>query len=353
LPPLAEQNRIVAKIAALLEQTNAARVRLANVPTLLKRFRQSVLVAACSGRLTEEWRDKQRKPETAENLIKTEQYSMLEPEGGFEELPEGWIWTALGNYGRCSRGRFSVRPRNDPAYYDGPHPFIQIGDLPPEGGWIASHRQTLNDRGLAVSKKFPVGTAVIAIVGATIGNTGLLAYDMCFPDSIIGIETGTEEGNRYIELYLRHKKLEIRNASYSSGGQPNIKLEVLNPYPLALPPLDEQREIVGRVEALFALADRIQNRVRAASVQAERLPQAVLSKAFRGELVPTEAELAAEEGRDYESATALLERIQESRKQTKPAKRGGGGNARVPFSHITEDLLPAGKITLEDLKPAK
>lgn len=109
-----------------------------------------------------------------------------------------------------------MRPRNDPAYYDGPHPFIQIGDLPPEGGWIESHRQTLNDKGFAVSKKFPKNTAVIAIVGATIGNTGLLAYDMCFPDSMIGIESGTLGGNRYIELYLRHKKREIRNASYAS-----------------------------------------------------------------------------------------------------------------------------------------
>jgi type I restriction enzyme S subunit len=205
-----------------------------------------------------------------------------------------------------------VRPRNDPAYFVGPHPFIQIGDLPPEGGWIESHRQSLNDRGLAVSKKFPKSTAVIAIVGATIGNTGLLTYDMCFPDSMIGIETGTEEGNCYIELYLRHKKREVRNESYASGGQPNIKLEVLNPYPLALPPLIEQREIVRRVDSLFALAAGIEGRIRVATVLAERLPQAILARAFRGELVPTEAELAADEGRDYEQASVLLERIQES-----------------------------------------
>jgi type I restriction enzyme, S subunit len=226
-----------------------------------------------------------------------------------------------------------VRPRNDPAYYGGPHPFIQIGDLPPEGGWIGSHKQTLNDKGLAVSKKFPKNTAVIAIVGATIGNTGLLAYDMCFPDSMIGIDAGTEGGNRYIELYLRHKKLEIRNASYSSGGQPNIKLEVLNPYPLALPPLMEQREIVRRVDTLFALAADIKNRVCAATVRAEHLREAILERAFRGELVPTEAELAAEEGRNYEPASVLMERINESRKQNKPAKRGRG-NVRVSVSHL-------------------
>ena len=90
-----------------------------------------------------------------------------------------------------------------------------------------SHTQTLNEKGLSVSKKFPKGTAVIAIVGATIGNTGLLAYDMCFPDSLVGLETGTPEGNRFVQLFLRHRKHAIRRSSYSSGGQPNIKLESL------------------------------------------------------------------------------------------------------------------------------
>jgi type I restriction enzyme S subunit len=76
-----------------------------------------------------------------------------------------------------------------------------------------------------------------------------------------------------------------------------------------LPLLDEQREIVRRVEALFALADGIEAHVRAATVRANRLPQAILARAFRGELVPTEADLAHAEGRSYEPASALLDRI--------------------------------------------
>mgnify|MGYP005843017985 CR=1 FL=1 len=107
--------------------------------------------------------------------------------------------------------------------------------------------------------------------------------------------------------------------------QSNINAKKLASYEVALPPLDEQREIVRRVEALFALADGIEARVRAATVRAERMPQAILARAFRGELVPTEADLAAREGRDYEPASVLLERIAEARKQHKPAKRGRGG----------------------------
>jgi type I restriction enzyme S subunit len=79
------------------------------------------------------------------------------------------------------------------------------------------------------------------------------------------------------------------------------------------PPLAEQHEIVRRVEALFRLADAIEKRVALATARAEKLTQAILAKAFRGELVPTEAELARREGRGYEPASVLLERIRAER----------------------------------------
>ena len=80
-----------------------------------------------------------------------------------------------------------------------------------------------------------------------------------------------------------------------------------------MPSIAEQREIVRRVEALFALADKIEGRVKGATAGVEKSTQAILAKAFRGELVPTEAELARQEGRDYEPARALLERIEAQR----------------------------------------
>ena len=89
--------------------------------------------------------------------------------------------------------------------------------------------------------------------------------------------------------------------------------------------MDEQREIVRRVGALLALADKIEGHVREATLRAERLPQAILARAFRGELVPTEADLAARECRDYESASVLLERIRETREQQKSTGSGRGG----------------------------
>ena len=71
------------------------------------------------------------------------------------------------------------------------------------------------------------------------------------------------------------------------------------------------------MDALFKLADKIDERVSAAAKRADKLTQAILAKAFRGELVPTEAELARQEGRDYEPASVLLSRIKADREQQK------------------------------------
>ncbi len=305
LAPLAEQRRIVAKLETLLGKVDACQQRLAKIPVLFKRFRQSVLAAACSGRLTEDWREERATDDTDDTDKAASVKSLISEwaSEGMPELPKTWSWGALGEYGRCFRGRFTPRPRNDPRYFGGQHPFIQIGDLPREGGLVTSHTQTLNDEGLVVSRNFPKGTVVIAIVGATIGNTGVLAYDMCVTDSIVGIDTGTPEGNRYVEFFLRHKKHEIRQASYSSGGQPNINLEFLNPYPLPLPPLAEQQEIVRRVEALFALADRVEARFQKAQAQVDKLTPSILAKAFRGQLVPQDP--------NDEPAEKLLQRIRD------------------------------------------
>jgi type I restriction enzyme S subunit len=97
-----------------------------------------------------------------------------------------------------------------------------------------------------------------------------------------------------------------------------------------LPPRSEQEEIVRRVDALFALADKIEARVKSATARVEKSTQAILAKAFRGELVPTEAELARQEGRDYEPASVLLERIRMERTAlecSKPSRRGSKSNA--------------------------
>jgi type I restriction enzyme S subunit len=133
-----------------------------------------------------------------------------------------------------------------------------------------------------------------------------------------------QETADYLYLCLQHRDFIafLTHDGMTGSDLPHITGTGVAEFPVPLPPIEEQREIVRRVRALFALAIAIEKRVAAATLRVEKLIQAILAKAFRGELVPTEAELARQEGRDYEPASVLLERIR--------AERNQGNGAETP-----------------------
>jgi len=127
----------------------------------------------------------------------------------------------------------------------------------------------------------------------------------------IGLLRPTEHVEAAYLLYAMRSREVFDQATEAATGsaQLTVPLRGLRLIELNVPSVAEQREIVRRVEALFALADKIEARVQAATARVQKITQAILAKAFRGELVPTEAELARAENRPYEPATVLLERI--------------------------------------------
>jgi type I restriction enzyme S subunit len=343
LPPLAEQKRIVAKTETLLARVNAARERLAKVPAILKRFRQSVLTAACSGRLTANWRDSHEiedavvavarlrgaRPSSADldaefpvKRWRVREMGELASES-LPDIPESWVWVHLPELGYMNRGRSRNRPRNAPHLYGGPHPFIQTGDIAQSGGRIWHHRQTYSDEGLAQSRLWPAGTICITIA-ANIANSAILSYPACFPDSVVGLLPDPELClAEYAEFFIRTAKEDLSQFAPATA-QKNINIAILEEVAVPLPALPEQQEIVRRAEALFALADKIETRVQTATARVEKITQAILAKAFRGELVPTEAALARQECRPYESAAQLLARIRAQREYRGDANEESG-----------------------------
>jgi type I restriction enzyme S subunit len=107
------------------------------------------------------------------------------PDSG-QQLPHRWRWVRLGEVAKLERGKFTPRPRNDPRYFGGPYPWIQIGEVESARKYVSTYRTTLNEDGLRVSKLFPKGTLVISIA-ATIGAVGILSFDACMPDSLVAI----------------------------------------------------------------------------------------------------------------------------------------------------------------------
>jgi len=156
-------------------------------------------------------------------------------------IPEGWKISKLSEVAKVERGKFSHRPRNAPEFYGGDIPFIQTGDVVNSNGKISSYTQTLNEKGLSVSRLFKKGTIVITIA-ANIGDTGILQFDSCFPDSLIGITPSEKIDFIFLEYYLRTQK-EYLNSISTQSAQKNINLEKLNPLLVVLPAKDEQRKI--------------------------------------------------------------------------------------------------------------
>jgi type I restriction enzyme S subunit len=120
---------------------------------------------------------------------------------------------------------------------------------------------------------------------------------------------------RWVLYWLRSQPGREQIEALATGNQQsmrNISQAGIRSITIRIPPRNEQKVIVQRIEALFVLADRLQARYEKAKAQIDKLTPAILAKAFRGELVPTEAELARREGRVYETAEELLRRVSNS-----------------------------------------
>ena len=278
--PLPEQHRIVEKVEVLLEQVNRAKERLDRVPLILKRFRQAVLAAACSGELTSE-----------------------------SEL-DAWEMLTIGSVAWVGTGSTPLRT-NSSFYSRNGTPWITSAAtaLP----FVTHAEEFVTDEAINVHrlKKYPIGTLLVAMYGEgkTRGQVSELAIEATINQAMAAIVVDGKRANReFVKLHLQGNYLQMRSLS-EGGNQPNLNLSKIKNFPLYLPSLQSQKRIVARVQAFMALADTIERRVQAATARANKLPQAILSKAFSGELVPTEAELARLEGRTYETAEELLKRV--------------------------------------------
>jgi len=333
LPPLAEQGRIVEKVEALLARVNASRDRLQRASAILKRFRQAVLAAACSGRLTADWREENSDVEPAGELLTRIRSLVLERASGGrerntvsafqdwslaadpdipEELPDTWRVCHIGDVGLVTNGSTPSRKRAD--YWQGSIPWVSSGEV--HNNIIRATREGITEAGYRSCsvRLLPEGTVLLAMIGEgrTRGQSAILCMPATINQNIAAIVVPDRLVlSAYLWYWFRSRYEATREAGAGSGPQA-LNCQRVREIPLSLPPLSEQQEIVRRVDALFALADTIEQRVAAAGARAERLTQAILTKAFRGELVPQDP--------SDEPASVLLERIRQEREDLVPER---------------------------------
>ena len=369
LAPLEEQDRIIAKIGELLKNVNATRARLAKVLKILKAFRQSVLAAACSGRLTEDWREVHHGVENATELLtrirvarrcawEKAELAKIRSRGSFPksdkwkdkyvepdtpeasdipELPETWCCTGIEILLSTSRrgmktGPFGSSLKKQEHQASG-IPVLGIENIGEmkfiEGSKI--HISHAKARELAEFDALP--DDILISRSGTVGEVCVVPPGLGEARISTNIMRLTLQEGSLLPTYFCYlfngSPFVLGQTSQLCGGSSRdfLNQRILFSLLLPLPPLEEQHEIVRRVGILFKLAEKIQKRVEAATMRADKLTLAVLAKAFCGELVSTEAEIARSEGRDYEPASKLLERIKAER-ENGAAKNNGTGHSR-------------------------
>lgn len=321
IPPLAEQKRIVAKVEELLAHINAARERLARLPAILKRFRQSVLAAACSGRLTEGWRanfDRSADSIPAELSKARDRRGVKHSNSNLDgtddalEVPAGWLSAP------CSE---LCHPERALTYG-----VIKLGPPVPAGvatlrssdvRWLKIDERDIKRISPEIAAEYGrttlTGGEILVTVRGTLGGVAVVparmaGFNVSREVAVVPIEPLLNP--RFFAFAIASKQSQNWLAGMEKGvAYTGINIEDLKRLPLPIPSLEEQAEIVRRVDALFALADAIEAKLASATARADALTQSILAKAFRGELVETEASLARREDRPYEPATVLLERI--------------------------------------------
>lgn len=159
-----------------------------------------------------------------------------------------WEVRKVGSICDIQRGKFSHRPRNDPAFFGGKYPFIQTGDVVKSAGGTVVGSQSLNKRGLSVSKLFKP-TIVLITIAANIGDTGLLKTAACFTDSVVGLIPKRDVIPVFLELIMRGKK-DYLNKVATTGAQKNINNEILREVDVLLPSVPEQQRIADCLTSL-------------------------------------------------------------------------------------------------------
>ncbi|TBO31444.1 restriction endonuclease subunit S [Aquabacterium lacunae] len=241
LPPLPEQRRI----AAILDQADALRIKRREALAQLDSLAQSIFVEMFGDPLTN---------------------------------PKGWPVVKFGDVGNLDRGISKHRPRNDPALLGGAHPLIQTGDVANSGGYIRAYKSTYSDLGVRQSKLWPRGTLCITIA-ANIAKTGILTFDACFPDSVVGFSANEEATVEYVRVWLSFLQKTLEENAPESA-QKNINLAILRGLDIPLPPI-ELREHFGQA---LRVQMNLANSGERSAKQLDAMFASLQHRAFRGEL---------------------------------------------------------------------
>lgn len=315
LPPLAEQKRIVAKLDALNSNSARARTELSRIENLVSRYKQAVLSKAFSGALTKEWRlehaalagGKELRTELISKWASLQKKpSELDFSGSdvLGELPSSWTWMPVA--GLATKVVDGVHKK--PHYVDSGVPFITVKNLTAGPGLSFEDCRfvSLEDHKEFTKRTNPEEGDILISKDGTLGVVRAVRTSREFSIfvSVALVKPIDRSMTNYLELAFTSPILQGQMGGVGTGLQ-HIHLTDLRRDFVPVAPHEERHEIVRRIEFAFAKIDRLALEARRALKLVGKLDEAILAKAFRGELVPQDE--------SDEPAEHLLERIRAER----------------------------------------
>jgi type I restriction enzyme S subunit len=301
LPPLPEQRRIVSRIEELFSRIEAGVAALRHAKAQLQRYRQSVLAAAVTGQLTQEWREQHPDTEPAADLIaRTEApprpnryksrskaiqqgHPALSVGNPGTSLPKGWAWAHLVEIARMESGH--TPSRNHPEWWDGDIPWIGIADAREHHGKVINETfQHTNQEGLAnsASRLLPAGTVCISRT-ASVGYVTVMGCAMATSQDFVNWIPTKAVTSEWLRLVFQADTEGLRSFGSGSVHKTIYFPEWLSMH-AAIPPLAEQHQIVAEVEARTTAIDHLEAELDRQITRSNRLRQSTLQTAFAGQL---------------------------------------------------------------------
>lgn len=323
LCPCDEQYRIVAKIEELFTRLDAGLEALKKIRAQLKRYRQAVLKSAFEGKLTAEWRQVQQhelEPATV-LLARIKQERLKTAKGKYKELPlldtadlpqlpDGWVYTALGEVVEPSDEKI------DPATAQN-MPYIGLEHIEKDTGKLLGNGHANDVR--STKARFYTGDLLYGRLRPYLNKVHVADFDGVCSTDILVFPKREYASNRFLSFLLLQPEF-VKYASQNMSGvqHPRVTFNILSLFTIPLPSLPEQHCIVAEIEHRFCIVDQIEKTVDHSLKQSERLRQSILKRAFEGKLVS--------QNPNDEPAEKLLERIKAERArelaETKATSKG-------------------------------
>ncbi|MBU0460385.1 MAG: restriction endonuclease subunit S [Nanoarchaeota archaeon] len=270
IKPILEK-RASSAVVPLLNKSEFSKFKI-NLPPL--ETQKEIVAILEKAEKTKEWRKE------ADELTKDFLRGVfLEMFGNPVKNSKKWTLFKLDAVGTLARGKSKHRPRNEPKLLGGRHPLIQTGEVASSKGYIRNYTQSYSDLGLAQSRMWPKGTLCITIA-ANIALTGILTFDACFPDSIVGFAPNDKVNTEYVQWWMSFLQKTLEESAPESA-QKNINLKILSELNIPVPPIELQNRfasIVKEVESMKEQQKHSKNHI-------DKLFNALMQKTFKGELL--------------------------------------------------------------------